>query len=433
MSADTEATTTAAGQTGVELAIGGMTCAACATRIEKKLNKLDGVTATVNYATERAVVSGPVTSEQAIAVVKKAGYTAIEATGDDSEMGRISAERVAMLRRRLAVAAVLTIPLGNLTIVLALVPELRFPLWEWLCVALAIPVVFWCAMPFHVATVRNLRNRSFSMDTLVSLGVLSAFTWSLLSIILGADDAEGYWLGYGITPAGADAIYFEVAAAVTTFLLAGRYFEARARRSAQGVLGALNSLAPKQVRRLAEDGTEEMVPIGELVSGQQFVVRPGERVAADGEVRAGFSTVDTSMMTGEPVPAEMRAPNLWLLDYREGGTFCVADPATLMLWRPHMESDELLKIEHGDRGETVAFVSGANFRKWPTDAVPIQYGVDYRLSGAGLTAPVTVRFAQVEAAPDTVEGSIDVLMAKGCTPQLDRLVDAMSEAEAAGG
>lgn len=134
----------------------------------------------------------------------------------------------------------------------------------------------------------------------------------------------------------------------------------------------------------------------------------------------------------EPVPAEMRAPNLWLLDYREGGTFCVADPATLMLWRPHMESDELLKIEHGDRGETVAFVSGANFRKWPTDAVPIQYGVDYRLSGAGLTAPVTVRFAQVEAAPDTVEGSIDVLMAKGCTPQLDRLVDAMSEAEAAG-
>jgi Cu+-exporting ATPase len=309
MSADTTSTATATAvddpMTGLELAVGGMTCAACATRIEKKLNKLDGVTATVNYATERARVTGPVTAEQVIAVVKKAGYTAIEATGDDSEMGRISTERVRMLRRRLALAAVLTIPLGNLTIVLALVPALRFPMWEWLCVALAVPVVFWCAMPFHVATLRNLRNRSFSMDTLVSLGVLSAFFWSLISIILGADDTEGYWLGYGITPAGADAIYFEVAAAVTTFLLAGRYFEARARRSAQGVLGALNALAPTQVRRLTSDGLEEVVPIAQLARGEQFVVRPGERVAADGEVREGFSTVDTSMMTGEPVPAEI--------------------------------------------------------------------------------------------------------------------------------
>jgi Cu+-exporting ATPase len=292
-------------QLQIELAVGGMTCAACATRIEKKLNKLEGVTATVNYATERAFITGPVSADDAIHVVKKAGYDAAEATGDDSELGRVSEERVGMLRRRLALAAILTIPLGNLTIVLALVPELRFPLWEWVCVAMAVPVVFWSAMPFHVATWRNLRNRSFSMDTLVSLGVLSAFSWSLVSIILGAEDTEGYWLGYGITPAGADAIYFEVAAAVTTFLLAGRYFEARARRSAQGVLGALNALAPKQVRKITADGTEQVVPIAQLTRGERFVVRAGEQIAADGTIAEGMSTIDTSMMTGEPVPAEV--------------------------------------------------------------------------------------------------------------------------------
>ena len=313
MTTDTKMTPETSQQ--IQLAVGGMTCAACATRIEKRLNKLEGVTATVNYATERAVITGPVTTDTAIATVKKAGYDAAEATGDDSELGRISADRVSMLRRRLAVAAILTIPLGNLTIVLALVPELRFPLWEWLCVLLAVPVVFWCAMPFHVATWRNLRNRSFSMDTLVSVGVLSAFSWSLISIILGAEDTEGYWLGYGITPAGADAIYFEVAAAVTTFLLAGRYFEARARRSAQGVLGALNALAPKKVRKLNADGTETVVAIEQLAVGEQFVVRAGERIAADGTLAEGLSTIDTSMMTGEPVPAEV-APGAEVL----GGT-----------------------------------------------------------------------------------------------------------------
>lgn len=131
-----------------------------------------------------------------------------------------------------------------------------------------------------------------------------------------------------------------------------------------------------------------------------------------------------------PMPTELRAPNLWLLDYREGGTFCVADPATLLLWRPHMESDELLKIEQGSKSETVALIAGANFRKWPTDVLPVQYGVDYRLSGGGLTAPVTVRFTPLENAPDTVEGSVDMLMAKGCAPQLNRLVDTLSDAEA---
>ncbi|MBA3940790.1 MAG: hypothetical protein C0520_06235 [Sphingopyxis sp.] len=135
----------------------------------------------------------------------------------------------------------------------------------------------------------------------------------------------------------------------------------------------------------------------------------------------------------EAAPVNVRAPNLWLLDYRESGTFCVNDPAMLLLWRPDMESDQLLRIERGDKSETVALVAGANFRKWPTEALPVQYGVDYRLSGAGLTAPVTVRFAEMSNAPDTVEGSIDMLMAKGCSPQLNRLVDAMSESEATGG
>ena len=203
----------------IELEIGGMTCAACATRIEKKLNKLDGATAIVNYATERAVVTG-LPADRAPDVVKsvqQAGYTADVIPTDAAEADRFESnrpDRVGMLRRRLAVAAILTLPLGNLTIALALVPGLRFPYWEWLCVLIAIPVVFWCAWPFHRATLRNLRHRSFSMDTLVSLGVLSAFGWSVVSLLTGSPDDRGYWLGYGITPAGADSIYLEVAAAV---------------------------------------------------------------------------------------------------------------------------------------------------------------------------------------------------------------------------
>ena len=289
----------------IELDISGMTCAACAARIEKKLNKLEGVNATVNYATERAVVTGPVDAAQAIATVEKAGYEAAEVAEDSDFHETAAADRIASLRRRLAVAALLTLPLGNLAIVLALVPSVRFPMWEWLCVLIAIPVVFWCAWPFHRATWRNLRQRSFSMDTLVSLGVLAAFSWSVVSIVLGSPDDEGYWLGYGITPSGADAIYLEVAAGVTTFLLTGRYFEARARRSAQGVLGALNALAPTSVRVLTAEGTEQIIDIHQLRRGDRFVVRPGERIAADARVEEGTSAIDTSMMTGEPVPRDV--------------------------------------------------------------------------------------------------------------------------------
>ncbi|MGJ3510099.1 heavy metal translocating P-type ATPase [Enemella sp. A6] len=292
----------------LELDIGGMTCAACAARVEKRLNKMDGVSATVNYATERAIVHGlgPEQADTAVAVVEKAGYSAAPVAEDSDFHETAGADRVAMLRRRLAIAALITLPLGNFTIVLALVPQLRFPMWEWLCVLLAIPVVFWCAWPFHKATLRNLRHGSFSMDTLVSMGVMSAFLWSVVTIAIGADDTEGYWLGYGITPSGADAIYLEVAAAVTTFLLTGRYFEARARRSARDVLGALNALTPTEVRVL-RDGAETIVPLEELRRGDEFVVRPGERIAADGTIRDGASAVDTSMMTGEPIPAEVVA------------------------------------------------------------------------------------------------------------------------------
>ena len=294
------------GDTRIELELGGMTCAACANRIERKLNKVDGATAVVNYATERAIVTGlPESSTPAlVAAVEKAGYTAAPVLSGEDPAETSRPDRIASLRRRLAVAAILTLPLGNLTIALALVPDLRFPYWEWLCVLLAVPVVFWAAWPFHRATLRNLRHGSFSMDTLVSMGVLSAFSWSVVSLLLGSSDTQGYWLGYGITPAGADSIYLEVAAAVTTFLLTGRYFEARARRSAGDVLGALNELAATEVRVLRA-GEEVVVPIEELRVGHEFVVRPGETVAADGEVLSGTSAIDTSMMTGEPVPADV--------------------------------------------------------------------------------------------------------------------------------
>ena len=290
----------------LELEIGGMTCAACATRIEKKLNKIDGALAIVNFATERAVITGlgPEATDTVVAAVTRAGYRAIPIR-DDAAIESNHPARLRSLRLRLLVAAILTLPLSNLTIALALVPSLRFPYWEWVCVALAVPVVFWAAWPFHLATLRNLRHGSFSMDTLVSLGVLSAFGWSVATLVLGGSDAPGYWLGYGVTPAGADTLYLEVAAAVTTFLLIGRYFEARARRSAADVLGALRGLAATQARIRRVDGTEAVVPISALRAGQVMLVQPGETVPADGVVVAGRSALDTSSMTGEPVPNDV--------------------------------------------------------------------------------------------------------------------------------
>ncbi|WP_134731931.1 MULTISPECIES: heavy metal translocating P-type ATPase [Amycolatopsis] len=291
----------------LDLAVGGMTCAACAARVERSLGKLDGVRATVNYATERATVHYPPDLDPAslVATIERAGYTAAvrgEATPENRDA------RVRDLRRRLIVAAVLAVPLGNLSITLALVPSLRFPLWELVCLLLATPVVFWSAAPFHRAALRNLRHRSSSMDTLVSLGMLASYLWSAVSVLIGSGSEAGYWIGFGATAPGADSVYLDVAAGVTTFLLAGRYFEARSRRGAADLLGALDALAAKDVRILRADG-EELVGIGELAVGDRFVVRPGEKIAADGTVDSGLSTVDVSAITGEPVPAEVGPGN----------------------------------------------------------------------------------------------------------------------------
>lgn len=295
--------------TAVELNIGGMSCAACAGRIEKRLNRIDGVRATVNYATERAIVQGlPAEGgvEAAIAAVEKSGYTAAPRSDADDEWSRRStADRITSLRRRLIVAALLTVPLCDITIILALVPEMRFPGWELVCVLLALPIVTWAAWPFHRATWRNLRHGTLSMDTLVSLGIAASYGWAVVTLLTGASTEPGYWLGFGMTPEGADSIYLDVAAGMTTFQLAGRYFETRSRRRAGDVLDALNGLAATHVRRRTDEGTEELCPVGELRRDDVFIVLPGETIAADGEILEGAAAVDASMMTGEPVPAEL--------------------------------------------------------------------------------------------------------------------------------
>ncbi|WP_226986028.1 cation-translocating P-type ATPase [Brachybacterium sp. FME24] len=279
--------------------VSGMTCAACANRIERKLNKLDGVSATVNYATERAVVTGITSPAHAIDVIRGAGYDAAEHDDQDDEWSRRANEnRIVSLRRRLITAALLTVPLMDLTIALALVEQWRFPGWELLCVLLAVPVITWAAWPFHRAAWRNLQNRSVSMDTLVSIGILTSFGWALVSMLAGIDAADGVWLGIGEVPEGANALYLDVAAGLTTFQLAGRYFETRSRRRAGDVLGALSALGAREARR-RRDGVETMVPVEELRTGDVVLVRPGETIAVDGRVIEGTASLDTGAMTGE--------------------------------------------------------------------------------------------------------------------------------------
>ncbi|UAJ81737.1 copper-translocating P-type ATPase (plasmid) [Leifsonia sp. ZF2019] len=303
-------TTPLAVEDRLELDIGGMTCTACANAVERKLNKIDGVTASVNFATERAVVSGlgERDAAAAIAAVERAGYTAaVHVPGDDAWSTRAAEMRTSSLRRRLAVSALLAIPLCDLTILLALVPAWRFPGWQALCVLLALPIVTWAAWPFHRATLRGLRHGTLSMDTLVSLGVVVSFGWALWTLLVAPSDQPGYWLGFGRTPAGADSIYLDVAAGMVTFQLGGRYFESRSRRRAADVLEAIGDLAAREATVLYPEGRERTVPIGQLRTGDTVVVRPGERIAADGTVIDGASTVDTSAMTGESVPAEVGA------------------------------------------------------------------------------------------------------------------------------
>ncbi|WP_179280721.1 cation-translocating P-type ATPase, partial [Streptomyces sp. 2R] len=367
MASTAAAGTPAANATGAELMIGGMTCASCAARVEKKLNRMDGVTATVNYATEKARVTFAAGLELAdlVATVEKTGYTARpiappernperkpegkpegkpggkptpeqgpapeqgpgqrprpepgpeyrqepEPANDpaptpaDVSAAAAEAEQaasLAALRQRLIVSAVLSVPV----VLLAMVPALQFDNWQWLSLTLAAPVVVWGGLPFHRATWTNLRHGAATMDTLVSMGTLAAFGWSLWALFLGDAGMPGMRHGFDLTVSRADAsstIYLEVAAGVITFILLGRYLEARAKRKSGAALRALMHLGAKDVTVL-RSGTEVRVRADRLVVGDRFVVRPGEKIATDGTVVEGSSAVDASMLTGESVPVEV--------------------------------------------------------------------------------------------------------------------------------
>ena len=297
----------------VELRIDGMTCASCATRIENKLNRIPGVSASVNYATDNAWVALPegTSVADAIATVEATGYTARQpepparapepATADGAAAGEDG--EAASLRRRLLISTALAGPV----LLLAMIAPLQFDNWQWLSLTLAAPVVVWGAWPFHRAAWANARHGAATMDTLISLGVLAAFGWSLYALFLGEAGMPGMRMTFELFPArgsGSQEIYLEVAAAVTVFILAGRYFEARAKKQSGAALRALLELGAKDVAVL-RDGREQRVPVDRLVVGDLFVVRPGEKVATDGEVTEGSSAIDASMLTGEPVPVEV--------------------------------------------------------------------------------------------------------------------------------
>jgi len=299
-----------AGADRLELPIEGMTCASCATRVERKLNKLDGVSATVNYATERASVSfdgASLDPEALVGAVRAAGYRATLPSADGRGAGDADAEderATASLRRRLVVSAALALPV----LLVSMISPLQFDRWQWVAFALATPVVLWGALPFHRAAWANARHATATMDTLISLGVLTAWTWSVVALLfLGAGD-PGMRMAFHLIPeagGAADEVYFEIAAVVTTFLLAGRYFEARAKRRSGAALRALLELGAKDVSVLGDDGMERRVPVEDLRVGDRFVVRPGEKVATDAVVLEGSSAVDQSLLTGESVPIEV--------------------------------------------------------------------------------------------------------------------------------
>ncbi|MFE2722494.1 heavy metal translocating P-type ATPase [Kitasatospora sp. NPDC059327] len=306
-------TTQAPASTEVELQIGGMTCASCAARIEKKLNRMEGVEATVNYATEKArlVVADGVEVADLIATVEATGYTAAlprpvataPADAADGSDGAPGADALAPLRQRLFTALALAVPV----IAMAMVPALQFDNWQWLSLTLAAPVVTYAAWPFHRAAWTNLRHGAATMDTLVSVGTGAAFLWSLWALFFGHAGMPGMRHGFEFTIARGDGsanIYLEAAAGVTAFILAGRYFEARSKRTAGAALKALLELGAKDVTVL-RGGVEVRVPTAELAVGDLFVVRPGEKIATDGTVEQGSSAVDASMLTGESVPVEV--------------------------------------------------------------------------------------------------------------------------------
>ena len=317
MTTDTSAasaTTAGSPSARIELKVGGMTCASCAARIEKKLNRLDGVEASVNFATEAAGVSydpDTVTPAQLIAVVEATGYTATLPAPSPTQLGvpAEDAEEMAQraesdqLRQRVLICAALTVPV----VLMAAVPAFQFRFWQWLSLTLAAPVVVWGGWPFHRAAVLNARHRAATMDTLISLGVLAALGWSVWALFWGGAGEPGMTMPFELVPTSnpdTPAIYLEVAAGVTTLILLGRFFEARAKRRSGAALRALLSLGAKDVAVL-RDGAEVRMPSEQLVVGDRFVVRPGEKVATDGLVEEGTSAIDASMLTGESVPVEV--------------------------------------------------------------------------------------------------------------------------------
>jgi P-type Cu+ transporter len=296
----------------VDLPITGMTCASCANRIERKLNKLEGVEASVNYATEKATVSYDaemVAPEQLVEAVESAGYQAVlpaepgaDVHGEHDHMNH-EIDSTEGLKRRTIISALLSAPV----LAMSMIPALQFDNWQWLALQLATPVVLWAAWPFHRATWANLKHGTATMDTLISLGVLSAWLWSLYALFLGDAGQPDMRMDFQLLPSsgGGDEIYLEIAGVVTTFILAGRYFEARAKRRAGAALQALLELGAKDVVILDADGNETRVPVEQLGVGDRFVVRPGEKVATDGVVESGASAIDMSMLTGESVPVEV--------------------------------------------------------------------------------------------------------------------------------
>ncbi|WP_116043238.1 heavy metal translocating P-type ATPase [Amycolatopsis palatopharyngis] len=307
-SADVHDSQQVAGQ-DYELSISGMTCASCAMRIERKLNKLEGVSATVNYATEKAKVTGPAEIDPSVLIktVEAAGYAAAlpapRRSEPSDEPGTEAEDPTRSLRQRLIAAVVLSVPV----IAMAMVPALQFTYWQWISLTLAAPVIVWAAWPFHKAALANLRHGAATMDTLVSLGTTAAFLWSLYALLFGSAGVPGMTHPFEFTierMSGDANIYLEVAAGVTTFILAGRYFEARSKRRAGAALRALLELGAKDVAVL-RDGHEERIPTDALVVGDRFIVRPGEKIATDGVIEEGNSAVDASMLTGESVPVEV--------------------------------------------------------------------------------------------------------------------------------
>lgn len=287
------------------LDVGGMTCASCAARIEKRLNRIDGVQASVNFATEQARVEFPdtVSTEDLVAAVEATGYTAaLPRETDTATTGSAEPDESAPWRQRLLISAALTLPV----VVLSMVPVLQFTNWQWLAFTLASPVVVWGAWPFHRAAWTNLRHGAATMDTLISVGVIAAYAWSVWALFFTHAGMPGMKMPFELISTSSEPhLYLEVAAAVTTFLLAGRYFEARAKRRSGAALRALLHMGAKDVAVLRDTGAEIRIPIDQLAVGDIFVVRPGEKIATDGVITAGTSAVDASMLTGEPVPVEV--------------------------------------------------------------------------------------------------------------------------------